>query len=211
MEQGLEQGGIEGGEGNAVPKEAAEFARFELEQAKDHFGLVEGAPLDVLPLLLFYGLFHLAKGICALRLGRPIRERVHGLTCRFPKGREPSSLSDLKVGVKRKGAFRIFERLYEPHPIPPGQSFDLGHLVAGCEEAESLHPLSRHYLALFGLSIVSRYEPQVWRSVLEGRDPLSGPVLSYLSGAAEECLELASQLARIPFSDWLGKKRQKRR
>ncbi|HIE09505.1 MAG TPA: hypothetical protein EYP65_06610 [Armatimonadetes bacterium] len=191
------RGGICGERRRKAAPEAEKLSRFENALAEEHFSLARSASPAVRPLLLFYGLFHLAKATYATLTGRPFRERVHGLTCRFPKGREPSSISEVRVGLKAKGAFRLFESLYDPHPIPAGVSFSLEELIEGKGHAAKIPSLSRHYLALFGLSIVARYEPQLWEEALAGEDPTSAALLSYLERVAEECRrEVASVVER---------------
>ena len=192
-----ERGGICGERRRVASQEARELAEFELEVAEEHLALARTASPAVRPLLLFYGLFHLAKAAYALATGNPLRERVHGLTCRLPEGRRPSSLSEVRVGLKAKGAFRLFEGLYDPHPIPAGVSFPLDELVEGRGHAAKIPPLTRHYLALFGLSHVARYEPELWRRALTGEDPASAALLPYLDRVAEECRhEVASVVER---------------
>ena len=191
------RGGICGERGWMEAQEAEELSKFEKAVAEEHFSLARSASPAVRPLLLFYGLFHLAKATYIALTRRPFKERVHGLTCRLPEGKEPRSLSEVKVALKAKGAFRLFESLYDPHPIPAGVSFSLGELVEGKGHVAKIPPLSRHYLALFGLSIVARYEPELWRKALAGEDPTSTTLLSYLDRVAEECRrEVASVVER---------------
>jgi len=194
MKAAKQRGGICG---ERRRQEVEEVSQFEMEVAEEHLALARKASPAVRPLLLFYGLFHMAKAVYASLTGKPFRERVHGLTCRLPEGREPGSLSEVRVALKAKGAFRLLEGLYDPHPMPPGLSFTLEELIEAKGHAAKIPPLSRHYLALFGLSHVARYEPELWRRALAGEDTASRALLGYLEKVAEECRrEVASVVAR---------------
>lgn len=189
-------GGVFSEPGRLAKSGVEELANFEKEIAEEHFSLAQVASSSVRPLLTFYGLFHLVKATYLSLAQKPFKERVHGLTCRLPKGEEPSSLSQVKVGVKSKGAFRFFESLYDPHPIPEGVSFTLDELIEGKGHAAKIPSLSRHYLALFGLSHIARYEPALWRGALKGEDPASAALLSYLEKVAEECRREVALVAK---------------
>lgn len=142
------------------------------------------ASFYVQPLLYFYGMTHFLKGIILLNDPYyPANSDVlaHGVTSRKRKKKGYSFLED-EVKVQKRGFFPHFSKeLFHVEHVT-GEKWQMGHLLYSLPHMQSLmqqcqlanfsslvkklHPLAIHFLLLYNLSMICRYEAEWWGELL---------------------------------------------
>lgn len=140
------------------------------------------ASLYVQPLLYFYGLTHFLKGIILLR--NPYYPEnadvlAHGVTSRKRKKKGYSFLTD-EVKVQKRGFFPHFSNVLFHVEHTTGQKWKMGDLLYSLPHmrafihrfqledtpsfsvVKTLHPIAIHFLLLYNLSMICRYEAEWW-------------------------------------------------
>lgn len=170
------------------------FLHYTLKQAKLSFSLNKKADLYISPLFLFYGLVALAKVTIFLKTHEIPKEVLHGLTVRVAGEKSVSWSEDYDPGketilIKEKGLFPTFLRSISLYQVPEGEKFTLEELFKYLDMETSLHPLAIHYLILFLLSMLSRYEPQKWGWTLD-KSNLSQKIKNYLKDSDKKIIQI---------------------
>jgi hypothetical protein len=183
---------------NILSKELGEgerlFLHYTLIQAKSNLEIAEKSDYFVSPLLFFYGIVALAKIIILKNSNIIPREVLHGLTVRvageksidWTKNYDPKNETVL---VKEKGLFPTFYKAISSYALPEGEKYTLGDLFLFLERKTSLEPLAIHYLILFLLSMLARYEPQKWGWAYE-KSSFSRELNTYLKIVGREVYDL---------------------
>ncbi|HOJ92304.1 MAG TPA: YaaC family protein [Dictyoglomaceae bacterium] len=167
---------------------------YTLIQAKSNFETAERSDFFVSPTLYFYGLVALSK-IIILKKNKIIpREVLHGLTVRVAgeKSVDWNKNYDPRVEtvlIKEKGLFPTFYKSISRFALPEGEKYTLGELFTYLNRKTSLDPLAVHYLILFLLSMLSRYEPQKWGWAYEN-SVFSKELKSYLKNVGKDVYDL---------------------
>ncbi|MGB9857653.1 MAG: YaaC family protein [Dictyoglomaceae bacterium] len=179
---------------NSLNEEERLFIHYTLKQVKLSFLSKRKLDLYIYPLFLFYGLVALAKLTIFLKTHEIPREVLHGLTVRVAGEKSMNWNKDYDPGketilVKEKGLFPTFLRSISCYQVPEGEKFTLEELLRYLDMEVSLHPLAIHYLILFLLSMLSRYEPQKWGWTLD-KSNLSQKIRNYLRDADVQILQI---------------------
>ncbi|PMQ02162.1 MAG: hypothetical protein CBR30_00440 [Dictyoglomus sp. NZ13-RE01] len=177
------------------------FLHYTLKQAKLSFKSSRKIDLYISPIVLFYGLVSLAKITIFFKTKEVPHEVLHGLTVRvageksinWSENYDPGSETIL---VKEKGLFPLFFKSISPYQVPEGEKFTLRELFEFLNKDTSLPPLAIHYLILFLLSMLSRYEPQKWGWTLE-KSEYSKKIVNYLKNVDKEILHLWSESIKL--------------
>lgn len=162
------------------------------------------APLTVKPLLFFYGLTHLLKGIILLKDPYyPASSEVlaHGVTTRKRKKKGYRFLED-EIKIQKKGFFPHMAYTMFHVKLSQGEKwkvkdlllvdkyvYSLSQKLASNREDESLSEihlpkLCIHYLLLYNLSMVTRYEGEWWGELLTYKQSEDYPIIkTYLTEA----------------------------
>lgn len=170
------------------------FLHYTLKQAQLSFKANKKVDLYLSPLLLFYGIVALAKIIIFLKTYEIPREVLHGLTVRVAGEKSIDWSEKYDPGketilIKEKGLFPTFFRCISPFQVPEGEKFTLEELFKYLNMNTSLNPLAIHYLILFLLSMLARYEPQKWGWALE-KSNFSKEIKNYLKDADLRIIQL---------------------
>lgn len=100
-------------------------------QAEAYYNAAKVAPLDISPLLLYYGTTSLLSGAAALMRGHPLPIDNHGMAVSAPAG--VTRMSDVEVVVRNTRGSGLHELagIYGNSPHLPGQSkWTVGELLA---------------------------------------------------------------------------------
>ncbi len=170
------------------------FLHYTIKQAKLSFEAKKKLDLYLSPLLLFYGLVALSKITIFLKTHEIPREVLHGLTVRvageksidWDKNYDPGKETIL---IKEKGLFPTFLKCISPFQVPEGEKFTLEELFEYLKINTSLHPLAIHYLILFLLSMLSRYEPQKWGWAID-KSSMAPKIKNYLRDSDSRIIQL---------------------
>lgn len=177
------------------------FLHYTLIQAKNNLEVAEKSDFFVSPLLFFYGLVALAK-ILILNKNRTIpREVLHGLTVRIAGEKSVDWTKDYDprietVLIKEKGLFPTFYKTISTFSLPEGEKYTLGDLYLFLNKKTSLDPLAIHYLILFLLSMLSRYEPQKWGWAYE-KSSFSRELQTYLKVVGRDVYDLWKEKIKL--------------
>jgi|YelNatPaOPRAMG01_1025707.scaffolds.fasta_scaffold00582_30 hypothetical protein len=170
------------------------FLHYTLKQAKVSFESKNKLNPYIYPLILFYGLVALAKITIFLKTNNIPREVLHGLTVRVAGEKSINWDRDYDPGketilIKEKGLFPTFFKCISTYQLPEGEKFTLEELFKYLKMETSLHPLAIHYLILFLLSMLSRYEPQKWGWALE-KSKYSKVIENYLKDSDIKIIQI---------------------
>lgn len=177
------------------------FLHYTLIQAKSNLEIAEKSDFFVSPLLFFYGLVALAK-VLILNKNKVIpREVLHGLTVRIAGEKSIDWTKDYDprvetVLVKEKGLFPTFYKTISNFSLPEGEKYTLGDLYLFLNKKTSLDPLAIHYLILFLLSMLSRYEPQKWGWAYE-KSYFSRELQTYLKIVGRDVYDLWKEKIKL--------------
>ncbi|MCX7845728.1 MAG: YaaC family protein [Dictyoglomaceae bacterium] len=179
---------------NLLNEEEQHFLHYTLKQAKLSFEAKKRVDLYLSPLLLFYGIVALAKITIFLKTHEIPREVLHGLTVRVAGEKSMNWSKEYDPGketilIKEKGLFPTFFKCISSFQIPEGEKFTLEELFLFLNMNTSLPPLAVHYLILFLLSMLSRYEPQKWGWTID-RSNLSKKIKRYLEESDLKIIQL---------------------
>jgi hypothetical protein len=100
-------------------------------QAEEYFRAAKIAPLDISPLLLYYGATSLLTGASALIRGYPLSINQHGMAISVPAG--ATRMSDVQVVVRNTsgGALREIAQVFgDPGDLPGQSRWSVGELLA---------------------------------------------------------------------------------
>lgn len=170
------------------------FLHYTLKQAKLSFETKTKIDIYLSPLLLFYGIVALAKITIFLKTHEIPREVLHGLTVRVAGEKSIDWSKEYDPGketilIKEKGLFPTFFKCISNFQVPEGEKFTLEELFKYQHMNTSLHPLAIHYLILFLLSMLSRYEPQKWGWAID-KSSFSNKIKSYLNESDLKIIQL---------------------
>ncbi|SFE63774.1 YaaC family protein [Alteribacillus iranensis] len=161
------------------------------------------ASLMVKPLLLFYGLTHLLKGLVLLHDAYyPTNSEVlaHGVTTRKRKKKGYRFIED-EIKIQKKGFFPHFSYVMFHVELFQGEKWKMKDLLLEVQPTRSLLQninedttfsnttnklplICTHYLLLYNLSMITRYEGEWWGELLTHRHSVDYPIIkSYLSEA----------------------------
>ncbi|MGB9810738.1 MAG: YaaC family protein [Dictyoglomus turgidum] len=170
------------------------FLHYTLIQAKSNLEIGEKSDYFVSPLLFFYGLVALSKIIILMKSKTIPREVLHGLTVRVAGDKSVDWTKDYDprvetVLIKEKGLFPTFYKAISSYSLPEGEKYTLGDLFLFLNRKTSLDNLAIHYLILFLLSMLARYEPQKWGWAYE-RSSFSRELQTYLKIVGRDIYDL---------------------
>ena len=170
------------------------FLHYTLIQAKSNLEIGEKSDYFVSPLLFFYGLVALSKIIILMKSKTIPREVLHGLTVRVAGEKSVDWTKDYDprvetVLIKEKGLFPTFYKAISSYSLPEGEKYTLGDLFLFLNRKTSLDNLAIHYLILFLLSMLARYEPQKWGWAYE-RSSFSRELQTYLKIVGRDIYDL---------------------
>ncbi|WP_240376338.1 YaaC family protein [Bacillus piscicola] len=161
------------------------------------------APLMIKPLLLFYGMTHLLKGIILLEdpvYPASAEMLAHGVTTRKRKRKGYTFLED-EIKIQKKGFFPHFSNVLFHVEHAAGEKWKMKELLMKEDSllalfqkiietdnfpslANELPAVCTHYLLLYNLSMISRYEGEWWGELLSQQQSLDYPFIkSYLEAA----------------------------
>ncbi|MFN3699226.1 MAG: YaaC family protein [Dictyoglomus sp.] len=177
------------------------FLHYTLIQAKSNLEIAEKSDFFVSPLLLFYGLVALEKVLILTKNKVIPREVLHGLTVRIAGEKSIDWTKDYDprvetVLVKEKGLFPTFYKTISNFSLPEGEKYTLGDLYLFLNKKTSLDPLAIHYLILFLLSMLSRYEPQKWGWAYE-KSSFSRELQTYLKIVGRDVYDLWKEKIKL--------------
>ncbi|MDF2558318.1 MAG: YaaC [Bacillales bacterium] len=154
-----------------------------LEHGIIYFRQAEISPIQIKPLLLFYGLLHLMKA-CVLKVDPfyPENSAVlsHGVSTRKRKKSGYEFLKD-EIKIQKNGFFsHAANQLYQIQ-ISPFEKYSMLQLLDQVKDLSStfkllsihlnkkviLPELLTHYLLLYNLSMIVRYESEWWSDLLK--------------------------------------------
>ena len=101
-------------------------------QADAYFNAGLSAPIDISPLLLYYGATSLLSGAAALMAGQPLKIESHGMAIGFGAGSAPR-VSDVEVVVRNTMGSGLMHlaKVYDDGGVLPSQSaWRVGELLA---------------------------------------------------------------------------------
>lgn len=177
------------------------FLHYTLIQAKNNLEVAEKSGFFVSPLLFFYGLVALAKILILNKYKTIPREVLHGLTVRVAGEKSIDWTKDYDprvetVLIKEKGLFPTFYKTISTFSLPEGEKYTLGDLYLFLNKKTSLDPLAIHYLILFLLSMLSRYEPQKWGWAYE-KSSFSRELQTYLKVVGRDIYDLWKEKIKL--------------
>lgn len=154
-----------------------------LEHGIIYFRQAETSPIQIKPLLLFYGLLHLMKA-CILKVDPfyPESSTVlsHGVSTRKKKKNGYEFLKD-EIKIQKNGFFtHAANQLFQIN-ISPFEKYSMIQLLEQVKELSNvfkllsidvnkkivLPELLTHYLLLYNLSMIVRYESDWWSDLLK--------------------------------------------
>lgn len=154
-----------------------------IEHGNIYFQQAATSPIQTKPLLLFYGLLHLMKA-CVLKVDPfyPENSAVlsHGVSTRKRKKSGYEFLKD-EIKIQKNGFFsHAANQLYQIQ-ISPFEKYSMLQLLDQIKELSSifknlsidvnkkviLPELLTHYLLLYNLSMIVRYESEWWSDLLK--------------------------------------------
>lgn len=177
------------------------FLHYTLIQAKSNLEVAENSDYFVSPLLFFYGLVALSKIIILIKTKTIPREVLHGLTVRIAGEKSVDWTKDYDprietVLVKEKGLFPTFYKTISTYSLPEGEKYTLGDLFLFLNKRTSLDTLAIHYLILFLLSMLTRYEPKKWGWAYE-KSSFSRELQTYLKIIGRDVYDLWKEKIKL--------------
>ncbi|MGG6433042.1 YaaC family protein [Anoxybacillus sp. D401a] len=154
-----------------------------LQHGKKFYDTAREAPLAIKPVLLFYGNVQLLKA-CLLTIHPDYPESssvlAHGVSTRKRKKQNYDFFKD-EVKIQKHGLFTYFsEKMFHVKHVY-GEKFSMEQLLRQIEELSPLfdlyfkqqneqnkhiHEIVAHYLLLYNLSMICRYETEWWYDLL---------------------------------------------
>jgi hypothetical protein len=161
-----------------------------LKQGKSYFQTAEQSERMVQPLLLFYGSTALLKALLLFKDAHYPRTTAvlqHGLTTRKKKKKDYQFLDD-EIKIQKEGFVPHFSKNYLQSPLVIHQKYRAGQLLSCLPEvreelralditvpsgrpsddgsAAELHKLVIYQMLLYMLSMICRYDTEVWGDLL---------------------------------------------
>ncbi|SFA56617.1 YaaC-like Protein [Anoxybacillus pushchinoensis] len=156
-----------------------------LQHGKKFYDNAHEAPLSIKPVLLFYGNVQLLKA-CLLTIQADYPESssvlAHGVSTRKRKKQNYDFFKD-EVKIQKYGLFTYFSEKMFHVKHAYGEKFCMRGLLEHVEELQPLfqlyfkhkaerdkhhiHKVSAHYLLLYNLSMICRYETEWWYDLLQ--------------------------------------------
>ncbi len=192
-----------------------------LQHAESFYTTTNTAPLSIKPILLFYGMIQLLKaGLLTVDATYPNSSSLlaHGVTTRKRKKQDYDFFQD-EVKIQKSGLFTYSsEKLFHVEHLT-GEKFQMKTLF---EQIQELYPLfqfhfdklpstnltkplpeiNTHYLLLYNLSMIARYETEWWYDFLHTYSNKSYPfIIRFLTITSEKVPKLLSTY----FLDIFGK------
>ncbi|MDZ5713820.1 YaaC family protein [Jeotgalibacillus haloalkalitolerans] len=172
-------------------EKAASFSAH-IEHAELFYQQSSHSTVYIQPVLQFYGLIHLLKA--AITMKDPFHpeksnQLAHGVSSRKIKKKQFSFLEDT-VKIQKHGLYTTFsEKLL--HCTPRTTTCDMQQLFKSLHEPyPSVHTLQAHYLILYNLSMLARYETEWWHRCMTYKETLDYPVIkSFLTDSAHQVPE----------------------
>ncbi|AJD89335.1 hypothetical protein JMA_00180 [Jeotgalibacillus malaysiensis] len=163
-----------------------------IEHAERFYHQSAQSSVCIRPVLKFYGMTHLFKA--AITMKDPFHpeksnQLAHGVSSRKIKKRHYSFLEDT-VKIQKHGLYTTFsEKLLHCTPLPI--TCTMQHLFNSLhDEYSTLHLLQAHYLILYNLSMLARYETEWWHTCMTYKETLDYPVIkSFLTDSAQQVPE----------------------
>ncbi|WP_404406557.1 YaaC family protein [Jeotgalibacillus malaysiensis] len=163
-----------------------------IEHAERFYQQSAQSAVCIQPVMQFYGMTHLLKA--AITMKDPFHpeksnQLAHGVSSRKIKKKHYSFLEDT-VKIQKHGLYTTFsEKLLHCTPLTTTctmqQLFNSLH-----DQYSSTHTLQVHYLILYNLSMLARYETEWWHTCMTYRETLDYPVIkSFLTDSARQVPE----------------------
>ena len=108
-----------------------------IRQAEVYFQVAQASPLDISPVLYYYGATNLLTGIGELVSGSLLKISHHGMAITTSE-----VIGDVSVRVVKptEGGLHIFSNLFSPRPqVSGGESWTFTELVAGLPDLLAVH------------------------------------------------------------------------
>ena len=141
---------------------------YHIEHAEAFYMQSNEAPTIIQPLLQFYGLSHLIKACILTRdpfYPSNTSQLAHGVSTRKKKKHNYSFLEDT-VKVQKNGLFPTLSSLLFHVEHLENNTFTMGELLlfegGTNKESLSLNEIQCHFLLLYNLSMIARYETDWW-------------------------------------------------
>lgn len=182
--------GIHDSDQLAVEKSASFCAH--IEHAELFYRQAVNSTVHIQPVLQFYGLIHLLKA--AITMKDPFHpeksnQLAHGVSSRKIKKRHYSFLEDT-VKIQKHGLYTTFsEKLL--HCTPLNTTCTMQQLFNSLyADYPKSHTLQSHYLILYNLSMLARYETEWWHTCMTYKETLDYPVIkSFLTDSSRQVPE----------------------
>ncbi|KIL53740.1 hypothetical protein KP77_00010 [Jeotgalibacillus alimentarius] len=179
--------GITHSEQLAIEKAPALCAH--IEHAELFYQQAAHSTVFIQPVLQFYGMIHLFKA--AIMMKDPFHpektnQLAHGVSSRKIKKKHYTFLEDT-VKIQKHGLYTTFsEKLL--HCSPRMITCDMHQLFNSLHDpCPSLHNMQTHYLILYSLSMLARYETEWWHRCMTYKETTDYPVIkSFLTYAAHQ-------------------------
>lgn len=161
---------------------------------KSYIDLADKSPIEVKPILAFYGLVNLLKA-CAIKYDpyypSDATLLAHGVSTRKRKKTFYEFMKD-EVKVQKNGFFPYISDVAFICEIKIFQKFSMFELFCSLPELDYLfnfyginkrpvdfqiHELLVHYLILYNLSMIARYEVCWWSKLIRDRKTLDYPLI----------------------------------
>ncbi|KIL52630.1 YaaC family protein [Jeotgalibacillus soli] len=143
---------------------------YHLEHAESCYIQSDKAPTSIQPLLQFYGISHLIKACLISKdptYPSSTAQLAHGVSTRKKKKLHYSFLED-SVKIQKNGLFPTFSDLLFHVKHLEGNSYEMYELLAILQgDHHSLNPVQSHFLLLYNLSMIARYETMWWGDCLQ--------------------------------------------
>lgn len=178
---------------NLAVKNVDSFISY-LKTGKNQIEFASKSPIDVQPILAFYGLVNLLKA-CSLKYDSQFPKScsllAHGVSARK---RRKNNFEFLKseIKVQKNGFFPYVSTVVFQTDIPTYTKFSISELFATIPGLEylfefydieghkcDLHILLVHYLILYDLSMIARYEVCWWANLLQNHESYDYPFIKY--------------------------------